>query len=390
MSELINTSNGRKDGRLQLLATASAIALMGSAYGTNSARAADSDNDHPTVWIELGGQLSHLNDSQEAFAPPLMAGRPSIFEPAQKFEKPSLYGIDETGKVSFEPNGSSWVFSASVRYGHSANKKDVSQRTYPQPNVIHYTVPGSPPAAHTQNPGAGRFAETTAQNDEHHLIADFQAGKDVGLGMFGKDGSSVFGLGVRFAQFSSTTNISLKSDPDFHRRYKYLNYPGVGINNAKFVTASPYHSNAASLRASRSFHGVGPSISWNASAPVAGAVDRGEVMLDWGVNAALLFGRQKVRVQHQGTSQYRPATKYARRYVKSHYSANPPARSRSVAVPNVGGFAGLTFRIENFKMSAGYRADFFFGAMDGGIDARKNETTGFYGPFASISFGLGG
>ena len=38
MSELINTSKGRKDFRLQLLATASAIALIGFAYGTDEAR----------------------------------------------------------------------------------------------------------------------------------------------------------------------------------------------------------------------------------------------------------------------------------------------------------------------------------------------------------------
>jgi hypothetical protein len=37
-----------------------------------------------------------------------------------------------------------------------------------------------------------------------------------------------------------------------------------------------------------------------------------------------------------------------------------------------------------------YRADFFFGAMDGGIDTAKKENVGFYGPFATISIGLGG
>ena len=35
--------------------------------------------------------------------------------------------------------------------------------------------------------------------------------------------SSVFNLGVRFAQFSSNTTIALKSDPDFHRVYRYAN-----------------------------------------------------------------------------------------------------------------------------------------------------------------------
>jgi hypothetical protein len=41
-------------------------------------------------------------------------------------------------------------------------------------------------------------------------------------------------------------------------------------------------------------------------------------------------------------------------------------------------------------VSFGYRADFFFGAMDGGIDTRNTSTVSFHGPFATISIGLGG
>ena len=67
-----------------------------------------------------------------------------------------------------------------------------------------------------------------------------------------------------------------------------------------------------------------------------------------------------------------------------------PNRSRFVTVPNLGGFAGASFRFSGAKVSLGYRADFFFGAMDGGIDTRKSEDIGFYGPFATISVGLGG
>ncbi len=65
-------------------------------------------------------------------------------------------------------------------------------------------------------------------------------------------------------------------------------------------------------------------------------------------------------------------------------------RSRSVTVPNIGAFAGFSVKYPNAKLSFGYRADFFFGAMDGGIDARKTYDRSFYGPYASISIGLGG
>jgi hypothetical protein len=402
MSELVNTRDGRKDFRWQLLTTASAVALLG--LGASVALAADDDSDRPVFWIELGGQLSRLDDGQEAFTPtfPNSPPRPSIFSPSQKFERLPLYSIDETGKVSFEPDGSNWVFSAAVRYGRSISKRDVHQQTYPQPTHIHFTLPNGTHSSYIGPFGVAagaRAADTTVRNGEQHLILDFQAGKDVGLGMFGvRDGSSVVNVGVRFAQFSRQSNISLKSDPDWHRIYRYFNYPSIGFVQS-VARYQVYHSNAASLRATRSFHGVGPSLSWNASAPFAGNKKDGELLFDWGANAALLFGRQKARVHHQATAEYRPsqtvgvtgiARYYPHRHLVSHYSADPPARSRTVIVPNIGGFAGLSFRYNDAKISLGYRADLFLGPMDGGIDAAKKENVGFYGPFATISIGWGG
>jgi hypothetical protein len=63
-------------------------------------------------------------------------------------------------------------------------------------------------------------------------------------------------------------------------------------------------------------------------------------------------------------------------------------RSHAVAIPNVGGFAGISLKFPNAKVSLGYRGDFFFGAMDGGIDVRKTYDRNFYGPYATISIGL--
>ena len=393
MSELVNVRKTASNFRWQFLATASVIALIGSAFEAGRAEAAD-DSDHPSVWIELGGQLSRLDDQQEAFSPLVMDGRPAMFSPSQKFERLPLYTFDETGKISFAPASWDFVLSASVRYGRSGSDKHVRQQTYPKPTYFHYTSRG------VQRTRVGlayeaRFADTKTQNDEHHLILDFQAGKDVGLGMFGgKTLSSIFSLGVRFAQFSSTSNIALKSDPDWRRLYKYVNLPSYGINHEKLTSAQPYHSNAANIRATRSFRGVGPSVSWNASAPVAGGTQRGGLTFDWGMNAAVLFGRQRVQVQHQTTARYQSAPKYippAYQYGKLlyHHSA-AHVRTRSVVVPNVGGFAGASVQYANAKLSLGYRADFFFGAMDGGIDAAKKENVGFYGPFASVSIGFGG
>jgi hypothetical protein len=123
---------------------------------------------------------------------------------------------------------------------------------------------------------------------------------------------------------------------------------------------------------------------------LAGNQDSSEVTFDWGLNGALLFGRQKISA-HQTTM--------AHHIIRHTYGTIPTLyptkvqdmeRSRSVVVPNVGGFVGLSLRFPNAKVSLGYRIDAFFGAMDGGIDTRKTYDRDFYGPFATISIGLGG
>ncbi len=50
----------------------------------------------------------------------------------------------------------------------------------------------------------------------------------------------------------------------------------------------------------------------------------------------------------------------------------------------------IVFRCSAAKISFGYRADLFLGAMDIGVDSRHTVNRNFYGPFATISIGLGG
>ncbi len=389
MSELIQVNGDFKKARGTLLLTVSAVALLTTIQASHSAFAYD-DNDRPTVWIELGGQLNHLSDKEEIFDPAILNSRPSMFSPSRGYEGPPPNSVDETGRLTFEPRGSDWAFSVSVRYGRSNSKRQRHQQTYPHPTSFHYYYSGTT-GTQTHRPFAGKFADTQVETSQTHLVLDFQAGRDVGLGLFGSGSTSVLNAGVRFAQFNTRSNISIKSNPDWHFTYKYISYPGIGLIHQKVVNGQPYHSNAASLQATRSFDGVGPSISWNASVPVAGSAKSGEVKVDWGIDAALLFGRQRTKVQHQTTSLYHSAYANAGiRTVVSHVSADPRTRSRMTTVPNVGGFAGATYRIDNFRVSAGYRADFFFGALDNGIKARKTQAVGFYGPFATVSVGLGG
>jgi hypothetical protein len=78
------------------------------------------------------------------------------------------------------------------------------------------------------------------------------------------------------------------------------------------------------------------------------------------------------------------------RVVTRYHHHATSTRGHSVVVPNVGGFAGVSFNFPNAKASFGYRADFFFGALDGGLDIRQARDVSFHGLFANISIGLGG
>ncbi len=384
MSELTNTSGRNKQFLWRLLSTVSTLVLIGTA----SAAAAAEDEDRPTVWIELGGSLQRVDTSEEKYAPPFLFSEkrpdPETVDPLSVGHLPrSAFGGE--GRITLQPEHSNWNFSAAIRFGRSEAHQHLHQQSIGTGPINHATAPGSSPIYQH----VFQFIDARKDSSESHAILDFQVGKDVGLGMFGAGSSSVFNAGVRFAQFDARSSTSFASDPDAKIKLKYFTlippyrFPGV--------SSAYYHIHKASASATRSFHGVGPSLSWNGSAPVIGDSSDGEVVFDWGVNAALLFGRQKAKTHHQSTARYHHGAYYNIVAVPTYPDpGHDSTRSRMVTVPNIGAFAGLTYQIQNFKLSAGYRADFFFGAMDGGVDTRKTEDEKFYGPFATISIGLGG
>ena len=375
MSELMTTTTPQS-GRWRLWTTVSAMALMAGGLGLAPANA--EGGNAPSIWIELGGQLERIDGGQEAFAPPFVTR-----EPRPDYEKGSLvsgqhlprYGIGGEGKIAFRPEGSDWAFSASARYGRSNGSKALH---YQQTYVVTGTLfPGF-----SINKKGYLHSDLAAKHSESHAVLDFSAGRDVGVGMFGRQGESTVNFGVRFAQFHSKSDILLRSGPDYLEG-KYI------PTFHKTVPLTYHHSYSGTEQVSRSFKGIGPSVSWDASSGIAGNSDTAELTFDWGVNGAILFGRQKVSAQHQSKLTLKTALMTA---IPSTvvYSHRPPSkiRPRSVIVPNLGGFAGLSVKFPNAKVSLGYRADFFFGAMDGGIDTRKSYDRNFFGPYARIGIGL--
>lgn len=385
MSELANNQK-TTSSRLQFLVSVSALALAGA-----MAQAQAEDASRPTVWIELGAQASHIDGTGERFAPAFtqMSPTPDVFTPVSPIDaqRPPRFGIGGEGRILVMPQNSDWVLSASVSYGRSNGAKRVQRQDgpiYVQKFFRTPVVPSSVAYTSTFPAVLRNFAETRAANRESHLIVDFMAGKDIGIGMFGRDGSSAVSLGVRFAQFTSRASVDMKARPDLSF-FNQIELFAPSLAAYFYLPAARFHAYTAFGTASRSFHGIGPAISWEGSRAIAGNTDAAELTFDWGLNAALLFGRQKAQVGHQTTTRNFPSFSYI---TTTQHGGH--VSSRSVTVPNVGGFAGLSVKFSNSKISFGYRGDIFFGAMDTGIDARHAENISFHGPFAKISIGVGG
>ena len=379
MNELIHNNHNRETIRWKLLTGASVFALTAC---ISSGTAANAEDTKPLIWIELGGQMDHLGGAPEIYSPKFFASAaPAVRAPMIEVQRPAPDSFGENGKIAFTPEGSDWIFSAAIRYGRSSASK---HRHY---ETSHPTVPFTSRGTILAGAGIFRMALGDGQGgtSESHLLLDFQAGKDVGLGFLGKDGTSVVSAGVRIAQFTSKTNISL------HARPIYESLPAFGSPGKYSFHSCYFQSNTALIQSRRNTHAVGPSISWDASLPFAGNASDMEITLDWGVNAAVLFGRERAHV-HQETQGYyfKGIAGVVPKYTSSYVHTPPDQdRSRSVTIPSVGGFAGLSLKFPNAKVSIGYRYDTFLKAMDAGIDAAKKSDVAFNGPYASISIGLG-
>src|SRR6185437_2727866 len=267
MSELIQ-KNENRDFRWKLLTQASATVLMSYISVIPAAKA--QDDDKPTVWIELGGQLSRWENSQEPYAPPFAALTPSNLSPPQVSEKPPRYGVDESTSLIFQPKDSDWTLSASIRYGRSGNSKKVHQQSNPDNYTAYVKIHRSRNGRvrdfknyYTKYPLSPRFVDVAAKQSESHTLLDFQAGKDLGIGLFGRNASSTLDVGVRFAQFTSKSRIKLRENPDwqfkthittFHTSWTYTSSHYSLQRTIKNVY-QPFHSFAGSFLASRSFNG---------------------------------------------------------------------------------------------------------------------------------------
>jgi hypothetical protein len=353
MSGLTNMMSGRKQTHRQLLATVSAAALLGF-MAVNGACAADADK--PVIWLDASGQLDQLSDKQSNWVPDFMSG-PNIGPLSgmfQDLQRTPRYGYDGTASLSFRPGDDGWVLSGSIRMGRARQLGGASKLAHIRRQIWSTEYPSH----------YGVLSHET----ESHLFVDFSVGKDVGLGIAGTE--STISAGVRFANLRSRSDVQISS-----------NFPPSLYGSS---------TNRPDTRIKREFRGWGPKIAWDGSAAVAGALEDGQLGINWGLNAALLFGRQTTKQKIDAFYRQHYVNWASYSYVthtQNLHSQNE--RRKNVTVPALGGYLAASYRVSNAKISLGYRADWYFNALDGGVTASQKVNRGFFGPYASISIGIG-
>ncbi len=369
----------------------------------------DTDGHKPQLWLQLGGNFNaYSSDGASPWDPTASATFPNgggptpswpagLPTPAQLQKTPNV-GFDWEGSVAFEPTDTDWTFKAGVRYGRASHNKHFHKsipagtkggisfygQYYACSQLGLLGLPSFAPACYHGR--VQEFDDSQNVSNDEHMMLDFTLGKDVGLGTFGDRGKSTIAAGVRIAQFHSDSSLTMGADPHY--------------NLSKDISQKYHNVWEFDSNETRTFHGIGPEVAWDGNASLLGNDADGEVTLDWGVNAAVLFGRQRA-VLHHAVSHCRidgfgtlvvceGQTIGGNIDARIHEPADDVNRSRTVAVPNLGGYIGASMRYHNSKVSFGYRADAFFGAVDGGEEAPDSKNRGFYGPYLNVTLGLGG
>ena len=358
------------------------------------------DGKSPMFTLTFGGNFSFLSAKQDPYQPEetdfvdMNNGNP-VYWPAkaqsltpENGQKWPHAGFDWEAAFAFQPADSDWDARIGVRYGRSkrGNTAHLSQPKQIPTNFsgipCTYLVTAYPSFAFLCDAAIhGTFSDTLGSSSEKHEMLDFTIGRNFGIGLMGHEGKGRLAAGVRFADFSSRNDFNINVMP----------YYALGFNFHDIYEAQTDEKHG--------FHGYGPELTWDGSNTVWGNVMTvGSVNVDWGANAAMLFGQQTVTLLrshmfHCHTSQGGNVPSSCPGDAPDYFATKPDytiTRSQNVTVPNLGAHLGLSYNYDNAKISAGYKIDAFFNAIDGGQEAADKFDRMFYGPYVNVSIGFGG
>ena len=341
--------------------------------------------------VELGGSAMRLDAPGEVFRPAWVDEftSPNLPFPIQTQEEDLDWGDEREVKLTWRPGGD-WAVSAAARFGrtngvaeHFAQETVPGGYYYTDPEVGGYFgyVPADFRVSDSRN-----AAQSQTRTEENYELVDFAVGRDIGVGLLGEGATSTVSLGVRFGQFEFATSSFLEGIPDYYN-------PPVG---AKYISSDLHHYSAEFARRGK-FEGTGPVLSWDASKVLFQVGDVGHVNVDWSVSGGALFGDQETSVEGSVFSEFYVQPVFLHGIGRFQGAIDPTttpltprSESNSVTVPFAGLSAGLSYEIDRFKISGGYRWEQYQGVLDGGVEERHKVDRTIDGPYLKISVGFGG
>jgi hypothetical protein len=276
------------------------------------------------LWLELQGQYDF--DA---------SGASQSFNPSTGISDPTIHarrGYDVDGKLTYQSPGSPLSFAFGVRYGRTQSASRGFHATY----ATKY----------------GNGDQTVKESYQlSHTVLDFEVGNDVGLGLFGH-GVSTIGLGLRYAHFDAVTRGS-------------------------FSTTTKYAGRAGSFRQSSKSDVVGPRIFLRTTSPLPGPMGQSGFSLGLGAGGGVLFGRQSARDDvHLSHGSYGQFLNFS--------------RGGEHTVPTLDAYAQLSWRapMSPLTISAGYRFDGYYNAIDAGYALPHPVNFIEHGPFIGLVWKL--
>jgi Legionella pneumophila major outer membrane protein precursor len=279
-------------------------------------------------------------------------------EPARTVSYPIETPTTSDRQLDLGPHNAGWEGAAGFDYRFAASPWHVSaQFRYGQ---VGYTASDSFSFGPTilNNSPTCPFAlclfssstQATASNTEHHWLADFAVGHDLSSG---PDAMQVK-LGMRVVELSSA--ISQTTTRTIHEQPAFIFGP------LTFIDAT----DTTAVAQNTIFRGAGPRVGVDGAIPLPAGFQ-----VDYQAGAAALFGTRRFEQEVDDFATVTSTVPPAGTVSASQQSS--ATDHRVTAVGNVDLQVGLAYWVmPNFKVSASYRLDAYFGALET-LDVAGNQ-----------------
>jgi len=334
--------------------------------------------------VEFSGMVQRHDAPYETLAPAFAGEFPTALDPLVTQNRDLDHGDGRELKLTWRPEGP-WRVSGDVRYGRTNSDTARRHSEIAEETVCVLRGPICDPAVYEALNAYGllqtpkSWSDSSARSGEEHLFADFNIGREVGLGSVS---SSRVELGLRYAQFESTTQVAMNGIP-------HMDVPEAF---AYYIAVHDQHT--AVLAADRTFEGFGPTLSWDAAIGLLGSEEAGHLDVDWRLRAGVLFGKQRTNVNGFEQSTHFEESYFVHLTPEAEVLNDPVPvevhRSQSVSVPLVDLSLGLSYEVGRMKVGAGYRWERYFGVLDVGYDEHKDADRTIDGPYFKVAVGFGG